>query len=82
MALNSVKKRTLGERAAKEQMEYKMAMREKHQDRFSMIQTYKTKLDREHTMEAVKKYQEDCMEIASRQKNKSVRDKEISTKNW
>jgi hypothetical protein len=37
MALNHVKKVTLGERAVKEMEEYKKAAREKFHDRFSMI---------------------------------------------
>ena len=41
MALNSVKKKTLGEKAKKEMEEITKAQRDKHQDRFSLIQNFK-----------------------------------------
>ena len=39
---------------------YKKAQREKHHDRFSMIQTYKNQREREFNSEAIEKYHEDC----------------------
>jgi hypothetical protein len=60
MALNIVKKTKLGEKAQHDMEMFKKAQREKHQDRFSMIQTYKNQREKEHTTEAIEKFHEDC----------------------
>jgi hypothetical protein len=42
------------------------AQREKHQDRFSLIQNFKNQQAREFTQEAMEKFKEDCEDISHR----------------
>lgn len=42
------------------------AQREKHQDRFSLIQNFKNQQAREFTHEAMEKFKEDCEDISHR----------------
>ena len=82
MALNSVKKKTLGEKAKKEMEEITKAQRDKHQDRFSLIQNFKNQQARELTSEAMEKFKEDCEDISHRKTIRFEKEREHSHRNW
>jgi hypothetical protein len=58
------------------------AQREKHQDRFSLIQNFKNQQAREFTQEAMEKFKEDCEDISHRQNIRFEKEREHSHRNW